>query len=84
MDPNANLAEQRRIFAAIEQLHCDGNPDNVERDDREFQRLSARLVDLAIALDEWLSNGGFAPRAWQPKPHCEGGYSICSQCTEAV
>lgn len=52
MDPNANLAEQRRIIARINE----GAP---------FVEDERRLAELAEALDEWLSNGGFLPEAWQ-------------------
>ncbi len=50
MDPNANLEEQRRLFAQL---------DN----GIDFDALS-RLAELAQALDEWLSKGGFLPRPW--------------------
>ena len=51
MDPNANLAEQRRILALPS--------DETTREDL------ARLAELAGALDEWISGGGFLPDAWQ-------------------
>jgi hypothetical protein len=52
MDPNANLAEQRRIRSRIiagEELDGDAQ----------------RLADLVEALDNWISRGGFLPRDWQ-------------------
>lgn len=53
MDPNANLAEQRRLLRRF----------------RQRNRLTAgeanRLAELVDALDEWLSQGGFMPDAWQ-------------------
>lgn len=49
MDPNANLAEQRRLFSSL---------DKWTRADLE------RLAELAEALDEWISAGGFLPDAW--------------------
>jgi hypothetical protein len=55
MDPNANLAEQRRITARFnEGLQEDGDAE--------------RLSDLVQALDEWMSNGGFPPEAWDIDP----------------
>lgn len=54
MDPNANLREQREIFDRL-------NAGTDEPDDLE------RLGELALAMDEWLSGGGFLPRAWAAK-----------------
>lgn len=51
MDPNANLAEQRRIVARI---------FAGEEQDGDAQR----LADLANALDEWIAGGGFLPTDW--------------------
>jgi hypothetical protein len=56
MDPDANLAEMRRIIArARERTDYDAVNDAIDLD---------RLADLAEALDEWLSRGGFLPEAW--------------------
>ncbi len=52
MDPNANLAEQRRIRNAI-------RIGQYTRNDVD------RLAELIEALDEWISRGGFLPEAWQ-------------------
>lgn len=57
MDPNANLAEQRRIVARI--LDGDDSAD------------WSRLAELVQALDEWLTAGGFLPGEWQEKVDCE-------------
>lgn len=55
MDPNANLEEQRRIVARL----TDGEgPDDPGAD-------AYRLAELAQALDEWISGGGFLPDAWR-------------------
>lgn len=51
MDPNANLAEQRRIVANM----VDGHITDED---------ALRLAELVIALDEWISKGGFLPSAW--------------------
>lgn len=54
MDPNANLSEQREIVAASWE--------------RQLTRVEiARLGELTSALDGWLSNGGFLPKAWERK-----------------
>lgn len=47
MDPDANMAEQREIAAAI----LIGQPADVER-----------LAELVLALDKWLGNGGYPPK----------------------
>lgn len=54
MDPNANLAEQRRIIAKI--LAEPGFLAKVG--------LCNDLAELAQALDGWISAGGFLPDAW--------------------
>jgi hypothetical protein len=54
MDPNANLKEQREIARRIllsEPLDLDGD--------------AARLAELVIALDGWITRGGFLPKDWQ-------------------
>ncbi len=48
MDPNATLEELRRLTET-----CDLSDDELER-----------LVVLVRALDEWISKGGFLPKAW--------------------
>lgn len=55
MDPNANLREQRAIVARI-------NSSALNEGDAFDVR---RLAELAEALDEWLSEGGFLPDAWK-------------------
>ncbi len=55
MDPNANLAEQRRIISYADKL---GRITGVE---------AARLVELMQALDMWITSGGCLPNAWARK-----------------
>jgi hypothetical protein len=55
MDPEANLAEQRRLADAILQ----GTPTAADG------RRAVRLAELVEALDGWLSSGGFLPAAWR-------------------
>lgn len=57
MDPNANLAEQLRLANQI----VDGDFDTMDDTTAE------RLAELVIALDGWLSDAGFLPRAWERK-----------------
>jgi len=54
MDPESNLAAQRRIIA---RMLADGS-DHVDTSD------AVRLAELAQALDEWIVGGGFLPRDW--------------------
>lgn len=49
MDPDAALAEMREIAKA---------------DQSEFHEGIHRLCELTLALDEWITNGGFLPKAW--------------------
>lgn len=51
MDPDANLAEIRRI---VQDVDLDVFPDRAER-----------LAELISALDQWISKGGFLPAAWR-------------------
>lgn len=57
MDPNANLEEQRRIAEHL--LETSDDPDASPD--------VYRLAELVLALDGWLSKGGFPPNAWKPK-----------------
>lgn len=66
MDPDANLTRQREILRELD--------DVLERDDPlapervgavSASRLVAEYVELATGLDDWLSKGGFLPKAWQ-------------------
>lgn len=49
MDPNTNREEQMELARQL----CEGRVGP-----------AARLAELVLALDEWLSRGGFPPRAW--------------------
>lgn len=50
MDPNATLEELRRLIEGTK---------SAERD-----TLAEEIADRFEALDQWLSNGGFLPDAW--------------------
>lgn len=56
MDPNANLAEQRRLAGAIREAADAGVT--------EWGTTAIRLAELVEAMDEWMSKGGFLPEAW--------------------
>ena len=59
MDPNANLAGQRRLVASLrEQVYSDMPPSHQD---------IRRLLELVEALDEWITKGGFLPKDWERK-----------------
>ena len=66
MDPDANLAEQRRLTARYMQLEekCD-RCGTTPQDALELAELGLGLAELVIALDEWITKGGCLPLAWR-------------------
>lgn len=54
MDPNAALAEIRRLILEIQ---------NAEQEDARL-KAEAELIDYFEDLDAWLSKGGFLPTDW--------------------
>lgn len=66
MDPNENLRRQRDLAAEIVRLNI--NPDYSKRArDARVLEAADELADLVLALDAWLTTGGFLPRAWERK-----------------
>lgn len=60
MDPTEALTELRaRTFYA--QAHRD---DGLEFPDVDTEENYARIVELILALDAWLTHGGFLPSQW--------------------
>ncbi len=57
MDPDANWEEQLRLAADILNEE-DGGPGN-------HVLAAGRLAELVLSLNDWLSKGGFPPKAWQ-------------------
>lgn len=57
MDPNETL---RRLRGLTERVHC----GEVMSDD-EIENVMEELAELVDALDEWITKGGFLPKAWQ-------------------
>ncbi len=53
MDPNTNLQRQRQLCASL-----------LDGDVGDTADLAVELAELARALDEWISRGGFLPQAW--------------------
>lgn len=64
MDPSATLEEARkvasRLVEGIDNDRYDGAPAQLEND-------ADKLASLFFSLDEWLSKGGFLPKAWERK-----------------
>jgi hypothetical protein len=58
MDPDVTLATMREAIVTYTQSEA-GTPAHDLAGDR--------AVEAAMALDVWLSKGGFPPRAWQSK-----------------
>lgn len=56
MDPNATLKEILEI--AERMISVD------DRDAGELIEDSLQLVELVMALDEWMTKGGFLPEKW--------------------
>lgn len=54
MDPNATLETLRQLCADWE--------NGITRDS---EQLAGEFFDAVTALDEWLTRGGFLPRAWE-------------------
>jgi len=54
MDPNTTLDAIRDITKKVE-----NHPDDLTTDDL------AQLAEYVVALDEWLSAGGFLPEQWE-------------------
>lgn len=55
MDPNATLAEMRRLVGRM----LDDESEHVDSGD------AVRLAALLEALDGWITGGGFLPAAWR-------------------
>lgn len=56
MDPNATLAEIRKLVKSINNQH--------DREEFDYLEDCTRLAGLVEALDNWITNGGFFPDAW--------------------
>jgi hypothetical protein len=58
MDPNANLAEQLELARRIQKTLDRSSYVPVPAQ-------AARLAELVLALDEWITHGGFLPERWR-------------------
>lgn len=83
MDPDANLKEQLELTQKVDYAYrsarmvsegatingdgiVGGEPYNHDKEKIDMDDV-ARLCELVRALDEWIKNGGFLPKAWQQK-----------------
>jgi len=57
MDPDYNRYEQLQLASKL--LEATENDRPVKDED------VLRLSELVIALDEWITKGGFLPKAWR-------------------
>ena len=57
MDPEANLREQKMLAQRLLKERARGGLSSFDD--------VARLAELVLAMDEWLSSGGFPPKAWK-------------------
>jgi hypothetical protein len=64
MDPNANLAEQRRLAKRLLELPADELGHYTTAEQSEAYYASLRLAELVEALDGWIGSGGFLPKDW--------------------
>lgn len=68
MDPNANLREQLKLAKRLAMGMARNDSPEARLDDAD------RLAELVLALDEWLTKGGFLPAIWEanrPKKRAE-------------
>jgi hypothetical protein len=57
VDPDANLAEQRRLREKMQaQFAAGANPNWMD---------VQRLLELVEALDDWIRKGGALPKDWE-------------------
>jgi hypothetical protein len=61
MDPDATLA-QLRSEIQLAMRYLDGKAPH---DARTIRLCLASMTELALAMDVWLSSGGFQPKAWR-------------------
>lgn len=73
MDPNATLAQIRKLLAEIEEENKeywsdpanDADPDACASHYDTVSDLRGDIADCVEALDGWLTKGGFLPDDWK-------------------
>lgn len=71
MDPDKNLASQRRLSARIIAI-----VDKYPADARDLQDTAAELAELVEALDGWIRKGGSLPADWGDCPPLRGSREV--------
>jgi hypothetical protein len=61
MDPDETLKQLRALASKLKHVQQTDDEDNFLPDQAD---LAQEYADLFSALDEWLSKGGFLPKAW--------------------
>jgi hypothetical protein len=61
MDPEQALRDLRAAVSAQREAESAATEPGVYR----WATIAMNLADAAETLDEWLSKGGYAPRAWR-------------------
>lgn len=70
MDPTSNLKKQLAIAQQI--------ADNESASQAQIEE----LAELVIALDRWISKGGFLPESWDEAQH--KSIEVSSQCVAMI
>ena len=60
MDPEANLREQLELAESMVD-----NPEESEEHVDDMCNDGRRLAELVLALNEWITKGGFLPTSWK-------------------
>ena len=66
MDPEVALKNARAAAEEIREIEQRGDVSSMIED--ELDAATARLVESFMALDEWISEGGFLPKDWSNRP----------------
>jgi hypothetical protein len=61
MDPSSNLEEQLELAGRL----LDGIGCHEYEDLAQYEADVDRLCELVVALDGWISKGGFLPKRWR-------------------
>lgn len=62
MDPNASLDRMRDAIRAIDSIESLAAP---RVDDDAWTAEAEVVIEMARALDQWMSMGGFLPSDWE-------------------
>jgi len=82
MDPDENLKEQRALTAQLLLEPGEFGFTDAEAIDRD--RATERLVELVRALDDWLTQGGFLPDAWDSGKQAELAHRVYQEALEGT